>query len=62
VEVPPWASLVVKADPRARASGKGSRRRLFERESLRDFTRIVVSVAVGSLIWLAVLSLTRLSV
>jgi hypothetical protein len=37
-------------------------RRLFEGESLRDFTRIVVSVAVGSLICLAVLSLTRLSV
>lgn len=32
------------------------------RESLRDFTGIVVSVTVGALIWLAVLSLTRLSV
>ena len=32
------------------------------RESLRDFSGIAVSVAVGSLIWLAVLSLTRLSI
>ena len=37
-------------------------RRLFEREALRDVTELVVGIAVGSLIWLAVSSLTRLSV
>lgn len=45
-----------------RSSAPVERRRLFERESLRDVTEIVVGIAVGALIWLAVLSLTRLSV
>ena len=38
------------------------RRRAFQREELRDFAGVALSVGAGALVWLVFLSLVRLTV